>query len=171
MRCRLAEIVIFRAVNPVYFAIFLLILPLSSSRFCLYPYNAYIIIPTASHSRKYTEDVFRVFSENAMSIPQIIIPIIGSHGHNGTLNGLGTSGAVFLNINTARQIITKDVNVPKLHSAAEMFKSINNPHNITIAPDIHVITCGVLYFLCINLHDFGKNLSRLIAYKILVVPS
>ena len=30
-----------------------------------------------------------------MSIPQIIIPIIGSHGHNGTLNGLGTSGAVF----------------------------------------------------------------------------
>lgn len=128
-------------------------------------------MPTNNHNKKYNDEVLRVFSEKIIKIPQITIPSNGNQGQSGTLNGLGLSGAVFLKISTARQIITKEVNVPKLHSAADIFKSINRPHKITMIPEIQVIMCGVLYFLWINLQDFGKNLSRLIAYKILVVPS
>ena len=93
------------------------------------------------------EEVFNVLSENIIKIPQITIPAIGNQGQKGTLNGLRLSGLVFLSIKTARQIITKDVNVPKLQSAADIFKSINKPQIITTIPDIQVITCGVLYFL------------------------
>lgn len=75
------------------------------------------------------------------------MPKIGNQGQNGTLKGLSLFGSVFLNINTAIQIIIKEVNVPKLQSSAEMFKSINKPQMITIKPEIHVITCGVLNFL------------------------
>ena len=53
------------------------------------------------------------------------IPINGRYGQNGTLKGLGLFGFVFLKMSTAIHIITKDVNVPKLHNAAEIFKSIN----------------------------------------------
>ena len=70
----------------------------------------------------------------------MIIPATGDHGQNGTLNGLGLFGSVFLNINTAIQIITNEVNVPKLHNAADIFKSINKPHTITAIPVIQVIT-------------------------------
>ena len=71
---------------------------------------------------------------------QLIIPKIGNQGQNGTLNGLSLSGSVFLKIRTAIQIIINDVNVPKLQSSAEIFKSMNNPQSITIAPAIQVIT-------------------------------
>lgn len=71
---------------------------------------------------------------------QINIPIIGNHGQNGTLNGLALFGSVFLKIKTATQIMINDVNVPKLHNSAEIFKSINKPQNITIKPEIQVIT-------------------------------
>ena len=70
----------------------------------------------------------------------IKIPKTGNQGQKGTLNGLGLLGSVFLNIKTATQIITNDVNVPKLHKAADIFKSINSPQTITTKPDIHVIT-------------------------------
>ena len=81
-----------------------------------------------------------VFNENKISIPQIAMPASGNQGQSGTLNGLGLSGAVFLKISTARQIITKEVNVPKLHSAADIFKSMNNAQTITINPDNQVKT-------------------------------
>ncbi len=71
---------------------------------------------------------------------QLIIPKIGNQGQNGTLNGLSLLGSVFLKIRTAIQIIINDVNVPKLQSSAEIFKSMNNPQSITIAPAIQVIT-------------------------------
>ena len=69
---------------------------------------------------------------------QVIIPSIGNHGQNGTLKGLGRFGSVFLKISTAIQIIINDVNVPKLQSSAEIFKSINKAQTITINPEIHV---------------------------------
>ena len=53
------------------------------------------------------------------------MPIKGRNGEKGTLKGLGLSGSVFLNINTATQTIINDANVPKLHSSAavDMFKN------------------------------------------------
>lgn len=127
--------------------------------------------PINNHNGKYNEDVVKNFIENTIKPPHVIIPKIGNTGENGTLKGLGLSGSVFLKIKTAMQIIINDVNVPKLHNSADMFKSINNAHITTTIPEIQVKTCGVLYFLCINLKDLGKNLSLLIAYKILVVPN
>ena len=127
--------------------------------------------PINNHSGKYNDEVVKNFIENIINPPQVIIPKIGNNGENGTLNGLGLSGSVFLKIKTAIQIIMKDVNVPKLHSSAEIFKSINKAQITTTIPEIQGKTCGVLYFLWINLKDFGKNLSLLIAYKILVVPN
>ena len=53
-----------------------------------------------------------MFKEKNISTKQIKIPITGTTGENGTLNGLGVCGFVFLKIKTAIQIITKDVNVP-----------------------------------------------------------
>jgi hypothetical protein len=41
---------------------------------------------------------------------------------------------------TAIQIIINEVNVPKLQSSADKFKSINNAQIITTSPEIHVIT-------------------------------
>ena len=51
------------------------------------------------------------------------------------MNGLSLFGSVFLKIKTAIQIIINDVNVPKLQSSAEIFKSINNAQTITIKPE------------------------------------
>ena len=81
-----------------------------------------------------------VFSENIINTPQIKIPASGNQGQNGTLNGLCLFGSVLRKISTASQIITNDVNVPKLQSAADIFKSINSPQTITTRPDIQVIT-------------------------------
>ena len=55
-----------------------------------------------------------------------------------------------------------------MHNSADIFKSINKLQNIITSPTIQVITCGVLCFLWIERRIFGKNLSLLIAYKILV---
>ena len=120
---------------------------------------------------KYKAEV--AFAENLQYIRarQVKTPNIGNQGQNGTLNGLGLSGSVFLKIKTAIQIMINEVNVPKLQSSADRFKSINNAQIITTKPEIQVITCGVLYFLCTAFNDFGKNLSLLIAHKILVVPN
>ena len=67
-----------------------------------------------------------VLREYIIKTVQIIIPAIGNHGHNGTLNGLGLSGSVFLSIKTAIHIITNDVKVPKLHNAADKQTANNN---------------------------------------------
>ena len=69
---------------------------------------------------------------------QVKIPNIGNQGQNGTLNGRSLVGSVFLKIKTAIQITINEVNVPKLHNSAEMFKSINKAQTITINPDIQV---------------------------------
>ena len=66
-----------------------------------------------------------------MSAKQVRIPKIGNQGQNGTLKGLSLFGSVFLKFSTARHIITNDVNVPKVHNAAEIFKSINNTSAFT----------------------------------------
>ena len=120
---------------------------------------------------KYRAEVAFALNLQYMSPRQVKIPKIGNQGQNGTLNGLGLSGSVFLKIRTAIQIIINEVNVPKLQSSADRFKSINSAQIITINPDSHVITCGVLNLGCTAFKDFGKNLSRLIAHKILVVPN
>lgn len=72
---------------------------------------------------------------------QVNTPSIGNNGQNGTLKGLSLLGSVFLRIKTAMQITIKDVNVPKLQSSADIFKSINKPQIITIKPDTQVIIC------------------------------
>lgn len=117
------------------------------------------------------EDVFKVFRENNIKPPQKTMPKIGNKGTNGTLKGLFLSGSVFLNIRTIMQIMIKDVNVPKLHNSAEMFRSINKEPIITTRPQTQVKRLGTLVFLFTTLKFLGKNLSRLIAYSILTVPS
>ena len=69
-----------------------------------------------------------VVNVTIIKIEQISIPAIGNQGHNGTLNGLGLFGSFFLKIKTATHIMMNDVNVPKLHNSADIFKSINKPH-------------------------------------------
>ncbi len=96
---------------------------------------------------KYNADVAFALNLQYISPKQLITPKIGNQGQNGTLKGLSLLGSVFLKIRTAMQIIINEVNVPKLQSSAEIFKSINNPQIIIIKPDIHVITWGVLNFL------------------------
>lgn len=109
------------------------------------------------------EDVFKVFRENNIKPPQKTMPKIGNKGTNGTLKGLFLSGSVFLNIRTIMQIMIKDVNVPKLHNSAEIFKSINKEPIITTRPQTQVKRFGTLVFLLTALKFLGKNLSRLMA--------
>ena len=128
-------------------------------------------IPTINQYIKYNADVAFALNLQYINAEHVNIPKIGKSGQNGTLNGRSLFGSVFLRIKTARHITINDVKVPKLHSSAEIFKSINKPHKITISPDTQVIMCGVLNFLCIEFHDLGKKWSLLIAYKIRVVPN
>ena len=100
-----------------------------------------------SQTTKYRAEVAFALNLQYISAKHVKMPKIGNQGQNGTLKGLSLFGSVFLNINTAIQIIINDVKVPKLHNSADIFKSINNPQTITIKPEIQVITCGVLYFL------------------------
>ena len=100
----------------------------------------YINKPIIIQYIKYIEDVFSVFREKTISIPQIIIPMIGRAGHNGTLNGLCLLGSVLRKIKTATQIITNETNVPYIQRSADIFKFINKPQTITTNPEIHVIT-------------------------------
>ena len=100
-----------------------------------------------SQTKKYKADVAFALNLQYIKPRQVNIPNIGNQGQNGTLNGLGLSGSVFLKIRTAIQIIINEVNIPKLQSSAERFKSINKAQIITIKPDNQVIICGVLYFL------------------------
>ena len=88
---------------------------------------------------KYIADVALALNLQYIKAKQVRIPSIGNNGQSGTLNGRFLLGSVFLKINTAMQIIINDVNVPKLQSSAEMFKSINKPQRITISPDTQVI--------------------------------
>ena len=100
-----------------------------------------------NQTRKYRAEVALALNLQYISAKQVNIPNIGNQGQNGTLNGLGLSGSVSLKISTARQTIINDVNVPKLQSSADKFKSINNAQMITIKPESHVIMCGGLNFL------------------------
>lgn len=104
-------------------------------------------MPIINQITKYKADVAFELNLQYISAKQVKTPKIGNNGQNGTLNGLSLLGSVFLRIKTAKQITIKDVNVPKLQSSAEMFKSINNPQRITIKPETQVIICGVLNFL------------------------
>ena len=88
---------------------------------------------------KYIADVAFALNLQYISARQVNIPNIGNQGQKGTLKGLSLFGSVFLKINTAIQITINEVNVPKLQSSAEMFKSMNKPHRITINPEIQVI--------------------------------
>ena len=97
-------------------------------------------IPTANHMRKYNAEVAFALNLQYINPEHVKMPRIGNQGQNGTLNGRGLFGSVFLNINTAIQIIINEVNVPKLQSSADKFKSINNAHTITTIPEIQVIT-------------------------------
>ena len=89
---------------------------------------------------KYIADVALALNLQYISAKQLMIPKIGNQGQNGTLKGRSLFGSVFLKIKTAIQIIINEVNVPKLHNSADIFKSINNPHTTTIRPAIQVIT-------------------------------
>ena len=62
------------------------------------------------------------FIINAINPPQHKIPARGNQGQNGTLNGLGLSGSIFLKIRIAAHTIINEVNVPKLHKAAAASK-------------------------------------------------
>ena len=110
-----------------------------------------------------TDEVLRVLSEKIISPPQKSIPKIGNRGTKGTLNGLFLSGSVFLKIKTIIQIMINDVNVPKLQSSADIFKSINKEPIITTRPQTQVKRLGTLVFLFTTLKFLGKNLSRLMA--------
>ena len=96
---------------------------------------------------KYRAEVAFALNLQYIKARQVNMPNIGNQGQKGTLKGLSLFGSDFLNISTAKQITINDVNVPKLQSSAEIFKSINNPQRITIKPDTQVIICGVLNFL------------------------
>ena len=104
-------------------------------------------IPIANQIMKYRAEVAFALNLQYIRAKQVKTPKIGNQGQNGTLNGRSLFGSVFLRIKTAMQMIIKDVNVPKLHNSAEIFKSINKPQIITIKPDTQVIICGVLNFL------------------------
>ena len=110
-----------------------------------------------NHTKKYRADVAFALNLQYINDKQVRIPSIGNAGQNGTLNGLSLFGSVFLKINTAIHMIMKEVNVPKLQSSADIFKSINNAQTITISPETQVITCGVLNFGWITFNDFGKK--------------
>ena len=101
--------------------------------------------PQSTQTGKRTADVLSEPIEYTIKPPQHKIPRIGNNGTNGTLNGLGFSGSVFLKIKIATHTIINDANVPKLQSSADMFKSINKAPRITIKPESQVTTCGVLY--------------------------
>ena len=59
---------------------------------------------------------------------------------NSELNTLYDSGANEIDPEVNQlQIIINDVNVPKLQSSADRFKSINNAQTITTRPEIQVI--------------------------------
>ena len=88
---------------------------------------------------KYNAEVAFALNLQYIRAKQVKTPSIGKTGQKGTLNGLSLLGSVFLRIKTAIQITIKEVNVPKLHNSAEIFKSINKPHKITIKPDTQVI--------------------------------
>ena len=103
-------------------------------------------MPTNIQITKYNADVAFELNLQYINAKQVSTPKIGKTGQNGTLKGLSLFGSVFLNIKTARHITINDVNVPKLHNSAEIFKSINKPQRITIRPEIQVIICGVLNF-------------------------
>ena len=109
------------------------------------------------------DDVLSVLREYTIKPPQKKIPKMGKRGTKGTLKGLGLSGSVFLKIITIMQIMINDVNVPKLHNSAEIFKSINTEPITTIRPQIQVRRLGVLVFLFTILSERGMNLSRLMA--------
>ena len=106
---------------------------------------------------KYKAEVAFALNLQYIKDKQVKIPKIGNKGQNGTLNGLSLFGSVFLKIRTVIQMIINDVNVPKLQSSAEIFKSINKAQTITIIPEIQVITCGVLNLGWITFNDFGKK--------------
>ena len=88
---------------------------------------------------KYNADVALALNLQYIRAKQVRTPNIGNSGQNGTLNGLSLFGSVFLRIKTEIQITINDAKVPKLQSSADMFKSINKPHNITIKPETQVI--------------------------------
>lgn len=88
---------------------------------------------------KYNAEVAFALNLQYIKAKQVKIPKIGNNGQKGTLNGRSLFGSVFLSIKTAKQITINDVNVPKLHNSADIFKSINNPQIITINPETQVI--------------------------------
>ena len=88
---------------------------------------------------KYNADVALALNLQYIRAKQVRTPNIGNSGQNGTLKGLSLFGSVFLRIKTEIQITINDAKVPKLQSSADMFKSINKPHNITIKPETQVI--------------------------------
>ena len=72
----------------------------------------YIASPIAIHKRKYSEESPPDIPLYIIKHPHINTPRIGNNGQNGTLNGLGLSGSVFININTSIHIITNYAKVP-----------------------------------------------------------
>ena len=64
-----------------------------------------------------------------------------------------------------------DITMPAFSTNIGIIQPIKIEPTITIKPQTQVKTCGVLDFLLTTLSERGKNLSLLIAYKILTVPS
>ena len=113
----------------------------------------YIRAPIITHAINNSEDSFAdspfaITIENTINPPQHNIPNIGNSGQQGTLNGLGLSGSIFLNIKIATQTIINEVNVPKLQSEAATFKSSVSVPKTAITPTVQVNICGVANLGC-----------------------
>ena len=100
----------------------------SMRRLRLYPYEKYIARPINNHNGNNNAVLPMLITATTIRVPHKRIPSAGNSGEQGTLNGLGLSGSVFLSIKTPIHTMMKEVNTLKIQRLAARFKSRNKDY-------------------------------------------